>query len=219
MSTQKKFLDIQNLELYHSLILEEIRKNIQKVYSDLANTSTDTWSFKASYTGTSITISQVIKNNELYNGNLSVYATKIVNNTTVNMTCIIANKTFVNGSYTVSFSNNQSMIDFLAEADTIVFKLGPGSGGGQYEFYNASYTLPIKAAAIADGAHGFVTGDQLYDYIATLQTTIVALEARVADLEDQMTVENSSPATINDFSEIEPEDSSDYVITDYESEE
>ena len=78
--------------------------------------------------------------------------------------------------------------------------------------YNDLADKPAAATAIADGETGFVTGDQVYDYVRSL-------EARIADLEEQMTVNNSTESNINDFNEIEPEDSSDYVITDYESEE
>lgn len=116
MSTQKKFLDIQNLKLYHSLILEEIRKNIQEVYDE-------------------------------------------------------------------------------------------------------GYMTPEGVEQAINEAIAAITDGQGAEYIQNLQATVEALEARVADLEDQMTVTNSNPAGANDFSEVEPENSSDYVITGYEPEE
>lgn len=122
----------------------------------------DIWNFHVSYTRTSVTFSNVKKNNVLYNGNLSAYAIIETNNSISNMTCLIANRTFVDGAYTVDFSNSQTMIDFLGNADTIIFRLGPGSGSG---FLGGPYALPKKAASITDGAHGFTTGDQVYDYL------------------------------------------------------
>ena len=83
------------------------------------------------------------------------------------------------------------------------------------------HKLDIKylniAQSIADGATGLATGDQVYDYVqSVLMETISSLQSRVQELENQMIVNSEASEGANDFSEVEPENSSDSVVTDYE---
>ena len=52
--------------------------------------------------------------------------------------------------------------------------------------------------------------------LTELMATIESLQSRVQELENQMIVENETSDGANDFSEVEPENSSDSVVTDYE---
>lgn len=52
--------------------------------------------------------------------------------------------------------------------------------------------------------------------LTELMATVASLQSRVQELENQMIVENETSDGANDFSEIEPENSSDSVVTDYE---
>ena len=147
----------------------------------------DVWEFRASYNRSvpNVVFTQVKKNGELYTGNLSAYAIVNADNAVYNMMSVAANKTFTNGSYTASLS--QSAVNFLDNADTLVFRLGSPDGS---TLYSASYTVPLKTSAIADGAKGFVTGDQVYDYVTSATSVVGAMHFK-----GSVTSENDLPVS------------------------
>ena len=185
----------------------------------------DLWDFRVSYNRSSskVAFSQVKKNGELFNGNLSAYAITVADNGYTNMMSIAANKTFTNGGYNVILT--QSGINFLSNADTLIFKLGSPDGSKVYE---ASFTVPLTAPSIADGAHGFTTGDQVYDYVQSVAAQSISDGETGYTTGDQVydatLVKTSretqlSPNEIVDFVEIKPTSTySSSVITDYTEE-
>lgn len=189
MPDSRKYVDLEGLTQYDSKLKTWVAAQIPS--------SSDIWNFRASYNRSSseVVFSQVKKNGELFTGNLSAYAITVANNGYTNMMSIVANRTFTDGGYTATLT--QSGVNFLNNADTLIFKLGSPDGSKVYE---ASFTVPLTAPSIADGAHGFTTGDQVYD--ATLVTTSGIMQI--------------SPEEIVDFVEIKPTSAySSSVITDY----
>ena len=150
----------------------------------------DTWDFRVTYnpSAPSVTFKQVKKNGELYTGQVSAYVIKVTDNASVNMMSVVARANCSNGTFTVNISSGSgSQLEFMQEADTLVFKLGSADGAGVYA---ASYTLPVKASSIVDGAHGFVTGDQVYDYVTSATSVVGAMHFK-----GSVTSENDLPVS------------------------
>lgn len=133
-------------------------------YNDLDNLPVipEAWDFEVSYNpGTpSVVFNWVKKNGELYTGQINSYVIKVTDNVTDSMMALAVRSACANGTFTVNITSSQ--LAYMRAADTLIFKIGTPDGSAVYE---ASYSIPIKASAIADGEHGFTTGDQVYDYL------------------------------------------------------
>lgn len=216
MPDTRKYIDLEGLTQYDSKLKTWVAAQILS--------SSDKWDFRVSYNRSSskVVFSQVKKNGELFTGNLSTYAITVADNGYTNMTSVVANRTFIDGSYNAEL--NQSLVNFLNNADALIFKLGSPDGA---EVYEASFTVPLTAPSIADGAHGFTTGDQVYDYVQSVAAPAQSISDGEAgyttgdQVYDATLVKTSretqlSPNEIIDFVEIKPTSIySSSVVTDY----